>query len=102
MSSGKEAPYRLVFSQAVRRRMQELYLSAKRQGRATESAAAVRICLAHLRGTPLEFGEPTHHLRALELEMRNGVVSPLAVRYGVHRQRRLVFIQEFTLLGERE
>jgi len=51
-----------------------------------------------LRTDPLVFGEPLFRLPALELFIRQGAVAPLVVNYGVHEERRLVFIRGFNVM----
>jgi hypothetical protein len=91
--------YDIVISQFVAGKFRTLYQQAVQAGIVGQVLQAVRVILKQLRTEPLRFGEPTHHLEQLGLEIRLGVVSPLAVRYAVHQTLRVVFITEFKTLS---
>lgn len=63
--------------------------------RALDAAKAID---ALLRSAARHWGEACFALPLLALEVRLGIVSPLAVTYAVHQQRDVVFVQHFDLL----
>jgi len=59
---------------------------------------SLRQILAQLRLEPSRFGEPLYSLPALRLTVRQAVVIPLVVYYGVHNEKPLVFVNGFKVL----
>jgi hypothetical protein len=59
---------------------------------------AIRTINERLRYEPIRFGEPLYHLPTKEGLVCLGSVAPLAVRYAVYEDKRLVFILRVWLL----
>jgi len=97
--NGQSAPYRVSMSQQTKAVLKQLHGQAAQTGTGHEFLAALRQILEHLRSAPLTFGEPHYRLPALQLLVRQGVVSPLVVDYAVHEDRPLVFIRGFKVLS---
>lgn len=95
MSTPNGSVYQVVLSGQVLDRLKELHRQAKGKGHGPGVLSAVRRILALLRTGPLEFGEARFTLPHLNLEVRVGTVPPLLVTYGVHRERRIVFVRDF-------
>jgi hypothetical protein len=87
--------YRVVLSGQVQDKLKELHRRAKDQGHGSRVLSAVKRIVALLRTEPLQFGEPRFTLSQLNLEIRVGTVPPLLVIYGVHKERRIVFLRDF-------
>ncbi len=65
-----------------------------------QTLAAAKVIDGRLRSAAREFGEPHFTLQQLALDIRLGVVSPLAVNYAVHHEQAVVFVQRFVLLSK--
>src|SRR4051812_46972699 len=94
-------PFRVVYSGMAREELKSVVAKAARHStelgrRATHAA---RVIADHLARDPRTFGEPTHFLTELELEVRLGVVDPIAVSFAVHDRQRLVFVTGFRLMS---
>jgi hypothetical protein len=61
--------------------------------------AALRSIRQRLRSDPRGFGEYLHPLPGMRLDVYLGCVAPWAVRYGVHQERKLVFVTHYHLLS---
>jgi hypothetical protein len=69
------------------------------EGRGPEALAAIRTIRQHLATDPVRFGELLYRLPALRMEVRCGIVLPLAVHFAVCEDQPLVFINGVKLLG---
>src|SRR5262245_14482505 len=98
-TGGNGQSYEVRLSQATRVRIKQLHLQAAQQGKGTEFIRAFREIIDRLRWDPHTFGEPLYHLPALRLQIRQGVIQPLSVDYGVHEQKPLVFIRGVKVLS---
>jgi hypothetical protein len=92
-------PYTVDMSQTVRLRVRELHLEAARSGGGPAFLQAYREIVQRLENEPMQFGEPSFHLRGLHLQIRRASILPLVVDYGVHLELPLVFIRHFRLLS---
>lgn len=95
-ASGPE-PYRVVYSERVRQRLLALTDSARERGDGEAFLAALkefhrRLCLYP------QFGEPLIDLAQEPGQVWIGIVRPLAIRYGVFDQRRLVMVAAIPVL----
>lgn len=88
---GEPAPYRVSYSARVRQRLLELADAARARGDGGAFLAALREFDRRLRVYP-QFGDPLVDLRAEAGPVRLGVVPPLAMRYGVLEDRRVVLV----------
>lgn len=95
MSTPNGSAFRIVLSAHVRNKLKELHRRARDAGRGRQVISAFERILTQLRSAAFEFGEPRFVLTHLNLEVRVGIVPPLLVAYGVHREQRIVFIQDF-------
>ncbi len=102
MNAPNGTVYRIVQSKQALDRLQELYQMARAEGSSSQCAAAVRQILARLQMNPLRFSEPRFSLPHAGLEIRACAEVPLMAEYGVHRERRIVFIRDFAPLPEPE
>jgi hypothetical protein len=84
------APYRVVYSDAVKRRLRELADEAFVRGDGPAFKAGLEEFKLRLRVYP-QFGDPLIDLEIGGGQIRIGVIRPLSIRYGVHEDRRIVF-----------
>jgi hypothetical protein len=90
-------PYKVVYSERVRQRLKELGAEAVRRGDGEQFVAALKEFHRRLCIYP-QFGEPFLDLVAEAGQIYNGIVRPLAMRYGVHEERRLVMVGALPVL----
>ena len=75
-------------------RMKELLDRAVELGEEDRFIAATRRIYERLENDPHVFGEPLYHLKSLALEVRLGIVLPLAITYGINYSVRVVFVSQ--------
>ncbi len=90
-AGGGPAPYHVSYSARVRERLVELAAEARSRGDGEEFVVALREFDRRLRVYP-QFGDPLVDLLAEAGQVRLGTVPPLAMRYGVFEERRLVLV----------
>jgi hypothetical protein len=98
MTTGNGPTYRVDMSSHNKNVLKSLHLQAAEKGTGTRFVAAFRTVVDHLRREPLTFGEPLYRLELLRLQIRQAVVDPLVVVYGVHEDKALVIIRNFKVL----
>jgi hypothetical protein len=91
------APYHVSYSGAVQQRLKELAAHARARGDGEEYLAGLREFDLRLRVYP-QFGDPLVDLLAETGQVRLGAVPPLAMRYGVVEERRLVLVAAMPVL----
>lgn len=84
------APYRVVYSAFVEKRLEELADEAVARGDGAAFAAALAEFRRRLVLYP-QFGDPQIDLATVPGLVYQGIVRPLTMRYGVFEDRRLVF-----------
>ena len=94
------APYHVSYSGRVRQRLVELGAAARTRGDGEEFLAALREFDRRLHVYP-QFGDPLIDLSADAGQVRLGVVPPLAMRYGVLEERRVVLVAALPVLMPR-
>jgi hypothetical protein len=101
--SGSDAliPYRVSYSVRVRERLVELAAAAHARADGAEFVAALREFDRRLRIYP-QFGDPLVDLLGEAGQVRLGTVPPLAMRYGVLEERRLVVVAALPVLLPRQ
>ena len=90
-------PYRVVYSERVRQRLLALADAARERGDGQAFLAALkefhrRLCLYP------QFGEPLIDLAQEMGQVWIGIVRPLAMRYGVFDERRVVMVAALPVL----
>ncbi len=100
MSSGNGPPrlYSISMSQFQRARLLQLHEQANSSGRGQRIVAAYREIVRRLQHDPRVFGEELYTLPALNLKVRTAAIHPIVVDYGVHEEKKIVFIQGFKIL----
>jgi hypothetical protein len=88
---GKPSPYRVSYSGRARQRILELAAVARARGDGEQFLAALREFDRRLHIYP-QFGDPLTDLLAEAGQVRLGTVPPLAMRYGVLEERRVVLV----------
>jgi hypothetical protein len=96
--NGQPTSYRVIMAEQIRTRLRQLHQQAFQRGTGHEFLDALRQILRQLRDTPLTFGEPLYRLPTLQLAVRQGMIGPLVVDYGVHEIQPLVFVSGFKVL----
>lgn len=84
-------PYQVVYSEAVKRHLRELAEKAIARGDGEAFAAALKAFRDRLAVYP-QFGDPLYDLTVEPGQVYTGVIRPLAMRYGVFEDRRVVFV----------
>jgi hypothetical protein len=90
-------PYQVVYSERVRQRLLALADAARERGDGEAFVAALREFHRRLCLYP-QFGEPLHDLTQESGQVWLGIVSPLAMRYGVFEERRVVVVTRVPVL----
>src|SRR6476646_599721 len=90
-------PYRVVYSERVRQRWVTLADVARDRGDGEACLAALREFDRRLRLYP-QFGEPLTDLSREPGQVWIGIVRPLAMRYGVFDERRVVMVAAIPVL----
>ena len=90
-------PYRVVYSERVRQRLLVLADVARERGDGEAFLAALKEFHRRLSLYP-QFGEPLIELTQEVGQVRLGIVRPLAMRYGVFDERRVVMVTEIPVL----
>jgi hypothetical protein len=96
-AASEPVPYRVVYSERVRQRLLALADAARQRGDGEAFLAALkefdrRLCLYP------QFGEPLTDLTQEVGQVWLGIVRPLAMRYGVFDERRVVMVAEIPVL----
>src|SRR3954469_9795101 len=96
-AASESVPYRVVYSERVRQRLLALADVARERGDGEGFLAALkefhrRLCLYP------QFGEPLIELTQEVGQVWLGIVRPLAMRYGVFDERRVVMVVEVPVL----
>jgi hypothetical protein len=84
-------PYRVVYSERVREQLKALAAEAIRRGDGEQFAVALKEFHRRLRIYP-QFGDPLFDLVGDPGQVCNGIIRPLAMRYGIYEDRRLVIV----------
>jgi hypothetical protein len=90
MAPDPPVPYRLVMSDAVRHRLAELSAEATARGDGPVFKAALQRLLSVLAVYP-QFGDPQIDMVVGGGHIRQAIIRPLSMRYGVNEEERLVF-----------
>ncbi len=85
--------YEVVASREIVDRIKSLIARAKAHGQYDGALAALKWIHEELRRTPSEFGESRYLLPAAKLHVRVAFVGPFLVGFGVHEEKRVVFIR---------
>jgi hypothetical protein len=96
-AASEPVPYRVVYSERVRQRLLALVDVARQRGDAEAFLAAVKEFHRRL-GLYPQFGEPLIDLTQESGQVWLGTVRPLAMRYGVFDERRVVMVTEIPVL----
>jgi len=90
-------PYQVVYSESVRQRLLALADLARERGDGEAFLAAVKEFHSRLCLYP-QFGDPLIDLTQDLGQVRIGIVRPLAMRYGVFEERRVVMVAALPVL----
>src|SRR5258706_2813933 len=90
-------PYRISYSDVQRSRIRELEKRAESLGRRAKFVRAIEHIVRQLTTDPIAFGDPTHSLKAMKLQMFTRVYSMVHVAYGVDSTRLIVYLRSIDL-----
>ena len=99
-SQSNGSPFKVIAPGTVRASLKQLQREAAERGIGPAALSAIKTIYNWLRYEPLAFGEPLFHLYKLKLQVRTGVIWPLAIDYAVHQVEPLVFIKGVRLLSQ--
>ena len=97
--NGQPIRYQVQMSGQVIAAVKDMHLRAAQAGNGVRFVTAFRQIVSKLQEEPLIFGEPLYRLPALKLLVRQGVIAPLVVVYGVYEEKTLVFIRGLKVLS---
>ena len=87
-----QGEFKVVYPAHVRAVLSEICVRARGEGMVEEVLKAIKTIDDELKSKPWEFGDPVGAYQEMGLDMFTRGVSPLFVRYGVHRSRPIVFV----------
>ena len=90
-------PYRVTYSERVRQRLKALGHEATQRGDGPQFVAALKE-FHRLLGLYPQFGEPYLDLNVESGQIYKGFIRPLAMRYAVYEDRRLVMVVAIPVL----
>jgi hypothetical protein len=91
--------YRVVYSQALRKKLNALLQQATKKGRGIAALASLKAIDDALRTDPIGFGDPWFELPERSQRIMNRSYPPWMVVYGVHTQERVVFVRTLDFLA---
>ncbi len=80
-------------------RLRELHKQEQKLGFGTRFINALRLAVKRLETDPLVFGEALYSLPKLRVAVRQAVVDRLVIDYGVHDEKKIVFIRGFKVFS---
>jgi hypothetical protein len=100
MTSSNGSPsYDVIFSDLQLQTIEKLHEQAFEKGLGDAFLDALRFIEKNLRNDPIHFGDPLYTLPAAKLIVYLRAVYPVAVDYGVHQEKAIVFIRSIRLFG---
>ena len=93
--SNGEPTYKIHMSKHVTNKLKTLIQNSPRAKEVVASLKRIREKLEH---DPWNFGEQRYHLYDARMQVRVGVVSPVAVLYGISMHRPEVYVSSFVPL----
>ena|SRR5260370_177966 len=98
MADESQAPFQVVYSEVIKALFVALVEKAEEVGEKDYVLDAARTIDFRLHNDPRDFGEPLNTLHNAKLEIRHGGEGPLLVTWGVHQEKKLVFVRDYRLL----
>jgi hypothetical protein len=100
MTGSNGAPkYELIVSKQQALRIYELHEEAFDKGVGEQFVEALRVINNQLQTNPVSFGDPLYPLPAAKLVVYIRAVFPIAIDYGVHQEKQLVFVRSVRLMA---
>jgi hypothetical protein len=100
MTDSNGAPtYELIISGQQAQRIYALHDDALEKGLGQQFVDALKVINQQLQTNPVAFGDPLYPLPALKLIVYIRAVFPIAIDYGVHQEKRLVFVRSVRLMA---
>lgn len=97
--NGPQRRYSVSMSKAQRAHLRQLRQQEDTLGQGQRFVSAYREIVRRLQRDPQVFGEKLYTLPVLKLDIRQAVFDRIVVDYGVHEERKMVFIRGFKLLS---
>jgi len=101
-SEDNGGPYEVHCSGVIAKALRRLQRQGSQEGRGERVLTAIRQVWQRLARGHTQFGEPLYRLPVLRMQIRSGVVRPLAVDFGVCEDRPLVFVKGVRLLSKED
>ena len=98
MSPSAEVPFRVVCSQVILTRLRAWGDLAASQDRLDEYLTSLKEVMERLTNAPLTWGDPLYHLEHLALVVFRRVYRFFVIEYGVHEEKKIVFIKQWELM----
>jgi hypothetical protein len=98
MSKDANDPYRVVYSERIRRELRQWAERPRELGLIDEYANALTTIHGHLTDDPADWGDPLYRLRQMNFLCYRGIYWGIRVEYGVEEPLRLVFVQDCKLV----
>jgi hypothetical protein len=98
IDSNGSPSYRLIFSAQQVQRIYALHQEALNRSLGDVFIAALKEIERQLRTNPVQFGDPLYRLPAAKLVVYTRAIFPIAVDYGVHQEKPIVFIRSIRLM----
>jgi hypothetical protein len=101
MTTGNGTPiqYSISMSQVHRQQLLQLNLQEHVLGFGQRFVDAYREVLRRLKRDPQVFGEALYRLPMAKLDIRHAIVDRLVVDFGVHEEKKIVFVRRFQSLS---
>ena|ERR1022692_5212045 len=93
-------PFRAIYSEVWRQRVERLLGEAKSVGLAREIKDALSLLHEIIERDPVGFGEPLYRLKHVGLTVNLVVRRYMAVMYSVDEDRKLVYVMRISFSGE--
>lgn len=96
---GNGETYNVQLLGLAKTQLRQRYLEAAAAGKRAPFLAALRQIAARLQKDPLNLGEPLYRLSGMKLFVRQAVIAPVVVNFGVHDEKPLVLVRGFDALS---
>ena len=98
-ANGSSLKYTVEISGFIKTRMGALAKQASATGQLQAYVDAWREIGQRLENKPLQFGECHYHMSKGQLRCHIGIVTPVAVEFAIHLEKRKVVLLKVSLLG---
>lgn len=99
ISGNSHGGYKVVYPETIREAIRQWTERAPALGITHALLTALKTIHAHLKGDPLEWGDPCYHLHQLGLLVHQQVQDRLFVMYAVDEPRHIVYVMQIRPLS---